>query len=88
MMNDREEHDLQVEQRVELDSEPRPLAFVWKGTRWEINSVGRTWEANGERHYLVMVHGDRVFELASSDETGSWRLVRQPGDFGPHREAT
>ncbi|MFQ5921417.1 MAG: hypothetical protein ACE5M4_01095 [Anaerolineales bacterium] len=74
---------LEVEHRAESD--PRPAAFTWQGTRWVVNSVGRTWESNGERHYLVMVQGDRVFELAYSDSPGSWRLVRRPEDFGPHR---
>jgi hypothetical protein len=79
---------LQVEQRVEIGADPRPLAFIWNEARWEINSIGRTWEADGERHYLVMVQGDRVFELAYSNETENWRLVRRPEDFGPHRKAT
>ncbi len=76
---------LQVEQQVDADLESRPLAFIWHGTRWIVNSVGRTWESNGERHYLVLVQGDRVFELARSHTTGNWRLVRRPEDFGPQR---
>jgi len=51
-------------------------------------STGRTWESNGERHFLLMVQGDRVFELAYSGSTGRWRLVRRPEDFGPHQTAT
>lgn len=77
--------ELEVELRAELD--PRPAAFTWQGTRWVVNSVGRTWESNRERHYLVMVQGDRIFELAYSDVTGGWRLVRRPEDFGPRRKA-
>ena len=79
-----------AELQVEFHAEPevRLIAFDWQGTRWVINSVGRTWKANGERHYLVMVQGDRVFELAQSESSGSWRLVRRPEDFGPHRMAT
>ena len=80
--------ELQVEQQIEVDAEPRPIAFIWRDTRWTINSVGRTWESDGERHYLVMVQGDRVFELAYSDAAESWRLVRRPEDFGPRRAAT
>ncbi len=62
-------------------------AFTWKGTRWAINSIGRSWSSSGERHYLVMVQGDRVFELAMSEETQMWRIVRRPEDFGPKRKA-
>ena len=79
---------LQVEQHIDADAEPRPLAFIWQETRFIINSVGRTWESDEERHYLVMVQGDRVFELACSNAAGSWRLVRRPEDFGPRRTVT
>ena len=76
--------------RVELQGEPapRPTAFIWQGTRWVINSIGRTWEADDEQHYLVMVQGDRVFELAFSEVSGTWRIVRRPEDFRPGRVAT
>ncbi len=84
-MNGVGESGLQVEQHADADLESRPLAFIWQGTRWIINSVGRTWESKGERHYLVMVQGDRVFELARSHTAGNWRLVRRPADFSPHR---
>jgi hypothetical protein len=87
-MNSSERLGLQVEQRVDTSSNPRPVAFIWQGTRFVVNSVGRTWDSNGERHYLVMVQGDRVFELAYSNATGNWRLVRRPEDFGPARKAT
>ena len=78
--------ELEVEPRAEFDS--GPAAFTWQGTRWVVNSVGRTWEADGEQHFLVMVQGDRVFELAYSEVSGSWRMVRQPEDFRPGRKAT
>jgi hypothetical protein len=87
-MNSSERLGLQVEQRVDPSSKPRPVAFIWQGTRFVVNSVGRTWDSNGERHYLVMVQGDRVFELAYSIAAGNWRLVRRPEDFGPSRKAT
>lgn len=87
-MNSAESLGLQVEQHVEPGSTPRPVAFIWKGTRWVVNSVGRSWDAEGEHHYLLMVQGDRVFELAHSNEAGSWRLVRRPEDFGPSRKAS
>ncbi len=87
-MNSAESLGLQVEQHVEPGSTPRPVAFIWKGTRWVVNSVGRSWDADGEHHYLLMVQGDRVFELAYSDGAGSWRLVRRPEDFTPSRKAS
>ncbi len=87
-MNSDERLGLQVEQRGDPDSKPHPLAFNWHGMRCVVNSVGRTWDSNGEWHYLVMVQGDRVFELAYSIAAGNWRLVRRPEDFGPSRKAT
>ena len=87
-MNSEDRLGLQVEQRVEPGSMPRPVAFIWQGTRWVVNSVGRTWDSDGERHYLLMVQSGRVFELAYSDEAASWRLVRRPEDFGSSRKAS
>lgn len=80
------ETGLQVEARVDAEGSPQPLAFVWRGRRMRISSIGRTWLDAGEHHYLVMVPGDRVYELAYSLELGSWRMVRHPGDFGPPGE--
>jgi len=78
--------ELEVEHHAESDRPP--VAFTWQGTRWIVNSTGRTWESDGEQHYLLMVQGDRVFELAYSRKAGRWRLVRQPEDFGHHQKAT
>ena len=87
-MNSDEKLGLKVEQRLGPGSAPSPHAFTWQGTRWIVSSVGRTWDADGEHHYLLMVQGDRVFELAYADQAGSWRLVRRPEDFGPSRKAS
>ncbi len=76
----------QVEARVDAEGPPQPLAFRWRGERMMIHSVGRSWQQADEQHYLVMVAGDRVYELAYSLEHGSWRVVREPGDFGPTRK--
>lgn len=74
---------LQVEARVDAEGPPQPLAFLWRGQRLLIHSIGRTWQEAEAHHYLVMVAGDRVYELAYSLERGFWRVVREPGDFGP-----
>jgi hypothetical protein len=76
---------LQVEARVDAEGPPQPLAFVWDGDHLRVTSIGRTWRDSGEHHYLVMVPGDLVFELAYSFAEGTWRLVRRPQDFGPSR---
>lgn len=86
------ETPLQVEARVDAGGPPQPLAFRWRGRRYRIRSIGRTWLDAGEHHYLVMAAApgdstpgavERVYELAFATEAGSWRMVRQPDDFGP-----
>lgn len=76
---------LQVEARVDAEGPPQPLAFTWRNERLRINSIGRTWREPEEHHYLVMVTGDQVYELAYSYRDGAWRMVRQPANFGPPR---
>ena len=56
-MTDIDRNWLQVEQQLEANSEPRPVAFVWEDTRWEINSVGRTWDADGDQTYGEIADG-------------------------------
>jgi len=83
-MNDQPaEPPVQVEARVDSDGPPQPLAFRWRGRRLRIYSVGRAWQEAGEHHYLVMVPGDQVYQLAFGIGTGAWRMVREPDDFGP-----
>lgn len=86
------EAELQVEARVDAEGPPQPMAFSWHGRRYRISSFGRAWRDAEEHHYLVMAwapkesgarESERVFELAYSLESGTWRLVREPGDFGP-----
>jgi hypothetical protein len=74
---------LQVEARIDAEGPPQPLAFVWGGERLLVTSVGRSWRESQEHHYLVMVAGDQVYELAYSFDEAAWRLVRRPDDFGP-----
>jgi hypothetical protein len=70
-----------VEIRIETDGRIRLLAFDWDGQRLTVDSQGRDWEKDGEHHFLVMVQGDHIYELAFLQEESLWRLKRQPEDF-------
>ena len=74
-----------VEVRLKADGAMRPLAFSWRGKRYRVTSIGRQWEQDGERHFLVMTPDEQVYELAYLQKEGDWRLRRRPQDFRPPR---
>jgi hypothetical protein len=76
-----------VEVRVKTDGSIRPLAFSWRGNQYRVSSIGRQWEQDDERHFLVMTPDERVYELAYLHKEGRWRLCRRPQDFRPPRRA-
>jgi hypothetical protein len=72
-----------VEARFEPDGSLRPLAFEWQEKRYQVESQGRQWEENRIQHFLVMVSGDQVFELAYFLDMNQWQVIRSPIDFQP-----
>lgn len=70
-----------VEIRVRSNGTGRPLAFVWRGRRYEVESWGR--EAHEEREgravrcHLVQTAGAGTWELCRDAETGVWTLTRR-----------
>jgi hypothetical protein len=74
-----------VEARVGRSGRLRPRSFLWREQRYTVASIGRQWLDAGETHILVMAEGSGTFELALAPDTGAWRLVRSPADFGAHR---
>ena len=76
---------IEVEARQEADGELRPTAFVWRGRRLAIRDLGRRWQEDGERRFLVMTDRNQVYELAYSLAEGSWRLVRRMRGPGERR---
>ena len=70
-----------VEARFEANGTLRPIAFEWKGQRFIIENHGRRWEENGTQHFLVMVQGEQVFEIAFLQGENQWQLLRSPQDF-------
>lgn len=54
---------------------PRVRSFTWSGKRLPVTSVGRTWLDDAGRHLLVMVAGERTFELLLRRSDLTWRVV-------------
>jgi hypothetical protein len=54
-----------------------PLKFTWQGSQYSVTSTGRAWEDEAGKHVLVMVPGERVFELLFVPASGLWYL-KQP----------
>ena len=77
-MNSEMHAPVTVEARFEADGSIRPLAFMLDQQLIRIASLGRQWEHNGERHFLVMSPDERVHELAYLPQQGVWRLCRRP----------
>lgn len=71
-----------VEARVGRGGRLRPRSFLWREQRYAVASVGRQWTETGEIHILLMAQGGGTFELAFLSDSGAWRLVRMPADFG------
>lgn len=75
-----------VEARFEVDGSIHPQAFICQEQRYQIASLGRQWEQDGERRFLVMTADYRVYEVAYLRQEGTWRLRRRPEDFGGARK--
>ena len=70
-----------VEVRQRKDGTALPLAFVWQGRRYGIESWGRESEKMEEdrtlRCYLVQTAGAETWELGQDMETAQWTIVRR-----------
>ncbi len=69
-----------VEVRLRRDGTARPLAFEWRGRRFQIESWGRqsteTREGMAVRCHLVQTAGLETWELCQNKETSQWILTR------------
>lgn len=69
-----------VEVQLRKDETVRPLAFMWRGCRFQIESWGRegteTRGKNSMRCHLVQTAGPETWELCQEIETAQWRLTR------------
>jgi PncC family amidohydrolase len=73
-----------VEVHVLPDGSVRPLAFVWQGHRYQIESWGResteTRDGRTLRCYLIQTAGPQTWELCQDTETAQWTLTRHWAD--------
>ena len=58
----------------------QPLQFTWQKRIFRIQAAGRQWQEDDRRHFLVMVEGERMFELVFSTAETGWYIGRQPPD--------
>lgn len=69
---------IEVTARFDSQGGITPLKFTWQGQNYLISSVGRRWETADGQHILVMVPGEKVYELIFIPSLGRWYLS-QPG---------
>jgi hypothetical protein len=55
-----------------------PLHFSWAGSAYRIESTGRHWQDVEGWHSLVMVGGDKMYELIFHRNESRW-FIKQPG---------
>ncbi len=70
-----------VEVRLRQDGTALPVAFVWRGHRYPVESWGRERieeKAGCQVHcYLVQTAGPETWELGQEIETGRWTVIRR-----------
>jgi hypothetical protein len=76
---------IEVETRPDSIGGQLPRAFQWQGHRYRILSLGRRWEKDRRRWFLVQTVEEQTFELVNDLTDGSWALSRTPLDFGAKR---
>lgn len=73
---------LEVTAKFDEDGKITPLRFTWKGKDYLVETTGRHWEDSDGVHILVMVPGERIFELVFDAAQVRWFLDRvEPGQM-------
>lgn len=72
---------IEVTAHFNQNGKATPLRFTWKGSTYLIESTGRQWQDEQGQHFMVMVVGERLFELLFVCDTHCWYLLR----VGPNR---
>jgi hypothetical protein len=67
--------NIQVTARFDDQGKVTPLRFVWQGNTYPVDATGRRWQDDKGQHVLVMVPGDRVFELIFIPTNLRWFLI-------------
>lgn len=67
---------VEVLARFDTQGKVTPMNFTWNGHTYPIESTGRCWQDVRGKHILVMVPGERVFELLFNVQEGLWFLLK------------
>ena len=65
---------VEVTARFAPDGKITPLRFTWNGDIYAVTATGRRWQDEAGGHFLVMVPGDRVYELVFNAAEARWYL--------------
>jgi hypothetical protein len=71
----------QVIAQFDEEGKITPLRFNWQGQMIAVTSSGRRWEDEVGQHILVMVPGERIFELIFIPAELRWYLRSQTGSI-------
>ncbi|RLC67359.1 MAG: hypothetical protein DRI48_02540 [Chloroflexi bacterium] len=63
-----------VEAYFGLEGEITPRRFTWHGRMLSVEGVGRQWQEDGERCFVVLAAGGRPFELRLDEDALLWRV--------------
>ena len=76
---------ISVKSRANQAGQQVPFSFIWDGTSYQVEDVGRRWEENDGEHILVRVEtNNRVFELRLEKEIDTWWMVKE--HLSPNRQ--
>jgi len=51
-----------------------PRSFEWEGVEYEVEEITRAWREPGERHFLIRVGGNKLFEICYNEANGRWSI--------------
>jgi len=66
--------EVEVTARFGPQGKITPLNIKWKGRVHQVESTGRQWKDEDGWHILIMLAGERVFELVLTLGDGIWRI--------------
>lgn len=53
-----------------------PRAFIWRGERYTVATLERTWWSPEGRHFLVCTEAGERFELLYREHLADWLISR------------
>ena len=52
-----------------------PRSFEWGGVAYEVKAIERAWREPGQRHFLVRVEDNKLFQLCYNEVEARWSLI-------------